>query len=1036
MTNQLELEAASETTSPERLVELAYTDISLARIVARNATTTPKFLELLSASADERTRQGVASNPNTPTNILLLLGEEFPGELLDNPVFPLWMLENPNCLIDFPLETVLSLLKYNAVPEWFLEWAASSNDGVVICTLLMNQRTPKTALQRINNNFSLIQDEVKLHINWDSEIEGLDNLVQEVRRKIADTCDAESRYSGKEERRFLQEIGIFPETFFKSLPEEDINYKLASDYLTPSHVLEMLLGDVSLIVREAALLNVNTPFNIVCEYKYQENAIKNLSTSGVILYELAQSRWVSIRKGVALHPNTPIEVLKKLAQDEDVQVRGVVALNLNTPIFLLQELALSYPDCVACHPFCPSEVLESLYQQRYSLDIIAKHPNTPIYILEELANSEYKSLVAQNPKISIPLFNKLARDASDEVRSVVAQNPSIPEAILARLETDTSQRVGNAVANQRTRQQKRNYIPDIPDYFQGLVFELPSQITSQAKNIASQLGIEDVPMVTRFQNQVIPERQLLLFNWEELQGNNSQNLKEQIYTAINPNSPSAALELLAQHCEEAVRHAVAINPSATANSLAILANDNNPNIRKAVASHQNTPIDILIKLAKDTVLAVQKTLIFNFNTPMRIIYELVDDSSLVISIVARLRYLPATTEFFEDIITKIITQVSDENIIKLVLSTRHLPQKLIQLILNTKYKSCYSSILAGHPNTPLKTILSILPKLSHHPITHIVQNLRDNFVLKLEITSEELAEILNIEDSLAFFVVRHPNISANVLAKLTTHHHEIVRLSVAKNDNTPLDSLKLLLQDDVKEVRDEALYTCRKNTSSQNNLQPLFDALEKVTKPKASPSTLAKLAHSQWIIVRETIALHPKTFSGLLEKLADDDSKVVRCAVATNQKIHVSLLEKLANDNNDEVKMAVIHNPTTPSSLLEYIAQQNNNKNFRMGFINYNPIHSHAIKHLIKRYTPQVGKFLATYAKKGSSLMRLSVFLHPLAPSKLLIDNHCSTTWWERYVIAINPSTPLHILSALAQDGNRIIRQTAIERLKVVEGEL
>lgn len=88
-------EAASESTSCDRLFELALACTDLARLVA-NHSAPPELLHELGDSRDLRTRENVATNPNTPTEILLNLGAEFPEQLLGNPVFFLLLLENLN----------------------------------------------------------------------------------------------------------------------------------------------------------------------------------------------------------------------------------------------------------------------------------------------------------------------------------------------------------------------------------------------------------------------------------------------------------------------------------------------------------------------------------------------------------------------------------------------------------------------------------------------------------------------------------------------------------------------------------------------------------------------------------------------------------------------------------------------------------------------------------------------------------------------------------------------------------------------------
>lgn len=116
-------EAENENTSQVRLEELARTSLELARIVAKNSNASTDLLSGLALSSDEITRKGVVSNPNTASDVLLKLGELFPRQLLDNPIFPLLILENPNLPENIPVATLRSLLKQDKVPYVFTSWA-------------------------------------------------------------------------------------------------------------------------------------------------------------------------------------------------------------------------------------------------------------------------------------------------------------------------------------------------------------------------------------------------------------------------------------------------------------------------------------------------------------------------------------------------------------------------------------------------------------------------------------------------------------------------------------------------------------------------------------------------------------------------------------------------------------------------------------------------------------------------------------------------------------------------------------------------
>ncbi|MEH2353470.1 hypothetical protein [Nostoc sp.] len=106
----------------------------------------------LALSTDQQTRQSVAGNPNTLVDVLLGLGAEFPSQLLDNPVFPLLLLENLNLVAEIPLPTLRSILKQENIPVYILEQAADQADLKVQLALVKNVQTPKGVLNRLTQS--------------------------------------------------------------------------------------------------------------------------------------------------------------------------------------------------------------------------------------------------------------------------------------------------------------------------------------------------------------------------------------------------------------------------------------------------------------------------------------------------------------------------------------------------------------------------------------------------------------------------------------------------------------------------------------------------------------------------------------------------------------------------------------------------------------------------------------------------------------------------------------------------------------------
>ena len=111
--------------NPSALEELAGQSKDLDRKLALHPRAGGALLSRLAQSADKGTRRNVALNPQTPINVLLTLAPTFPGELFQNPVFDLLLLEAPNFLDELPVTVMKNILRRPDCPDSFLNWAAS-----------------------------------------------------------------------------------------------------------------------------------------------------------------------------------------------------------------------------------------------------------------------------------------------------------------------------------------------------------------------------------------------------------------------------------------------------------------------------------------------------------------------------------------------------------------------------------------------------------------------------------------------------------------------------------------------------------------------------------------------------------------------------------------------------------------------------------------------------------------------------------------------------------------------------------------------
>lgn len=452
----LQQEAVHESTSCARLIELSKISTLLAQLVAKNSSAPSKLLRELSNSSDVITRQNVAANPNTPTDVLLNLGGEFPEQLLNNPIFSLSWLENPKLFDVIPQTTLLSLLKQESVPVFLLKSAVKRLDSKVqsvaeedFCDVMtlnlnfkaqlelaiaMNAQTPKTLLEKLAySQYVEVQKTAQLHINISEEMtSGWDEAARDAIRTTTFTDPLARGFSQYIEN--LEKRGLIPEYVLKQLVEHQdktIRSIVAHNCDTSVNLLEGLAQDKGNCVPEGAAKNPNTPLNVLTQR----------------LEQLAQDGNVIQRWHVASNPNTPLKLLEQLAQDENGVVREAVALHPNTPVSLVLEITLKrYSQdswlslsrfLVLLHPQAPAKALAEnsrslVWLERYA---IAQNANTPTDTLKALAldanrivraaaKANLNRIVPATAKANLPSRNPTRAEAEQLYQQAVQQKQS------------------------------------------------------------------------------------------------------------------------------------------------------------------------------------------------------------------------------------------------------------------------------------------------------------------------------------------------------------------------------------------------------------------------------------------------------------------------------------------------------------------------------------------------------------------------------------------------------------------------------------
>lgn len=574
--SSLQQEAADEKTSSDRLFELSSENVELTRQVAKNPTTLPELLQALATSSDATTRFHVAANPNTPTDVLLNLGSEFPEALLDNPIFSLLSLENPNLVHEIPLTTLRSLLQCETVPVSFLEQAANNSDMEVHLAVATNVQTPQTVLAKLMHNYGEVSNAAQLHVSLAGEMT-----------------------SGWHEAA----LNAIATTDFTFTPYLDTNFKpeqcieqLENRGLIPAFVIEQLAKHEHKSIRQLIARNPNLPVLLLEQLAQDEEkdvrckVAANPKTPTQFLEQLALDADKQVRRDVAKNRNIPIQLLDKLARDSDDGVRECVASNCNTPVWLLERLARDDDEfvrqTVANNPKTPVRCLKQLVWDDFDFTrwAVASNPSTPVPFLEQLAQDSdrsFRGYIAQNPNIPIQLLEQLAQDSDPDVRMCVAQNPNTPSWLLEKLARDEAYFVRAFVASNPNTPVHllEKWAQDDDSSFHGYVARNPNTPVRLLEQLA-----QDEDSVRRFILQN-PRTSVQLF----------LELILEIYT--HSFTPSVISFLVLSPC--LVRFLVLLHPQAPAQALA----DNFRSLvwleRYAIAQNSNTPLITLQALAKD-----------------------------------------------------------------------------------------------------------------------------------------------------------------------------------------------------------------------------------------------------------------------------------------------------------------------------------------------------------------------------------------------------------------------------------------------------
>ncbi len=257
--------------------------------LATNPSTNPQILRELASSMSWDLRRLVASNPNTPTDILWQLAVDFPETVLTNPIFELLQLEHLQLAAEIPACALTSMLQCDRVPAAFMEYAVSQQDYSLWLAVAYNLITPGALLK---------------------------NLAQKARNQDRELIRAVAAHPNTPPQLFAEIINI----------GAGVAQIVAENPYTPIAILKKLLSmygkdhDLQGVFTTLVALHPQIDTKLSIEMQLAPtlataqalSLAKQPNTTTAQLVELSHTEWNVLLLAIVRHPNTPTAIVEQI----------------------------------------------------------------------------------------------------------------------------------------------------------------------------------------------------------------------------------------------------------------------------------------------------------------------------------------------------------------------------------------------------------------------------------------------------------------------------------------------------------------------------------------------------------------------------------------------------------------------------------------------------------------------------------------------------------------------------------------------------
>lgn len=598
----------------------------------------------------------------------------------------------------------------------------------------------------------------------------------------------------------------------------------------------------------------------------KESLAIDARTPSAVLDELGRDSAISVRLGVASHPNTRPSTLHGLGHDTEKSVRAAALTQL------LRLAAIESSADAVRRPNTSPQLLAVIAEDlhRYSTE------------LQELCGTGYDSSNRPGPRIEVLV--ELAKSQNPAARAEVAESRFAPSSLLDSLVRDADETVRIAVAgNSSAKPGALNALLEDPS---ATVRERVALRMDLSAAHLVQLARDTEPDVRRAAagNQNTPEKTLLGL---------ASDPDVEVRLVVARGAGRVLQFGILDRLEDGVR-------DTPEEALRTLARDDEPRVRMAVASNPRLPMDAFVALAGDPDTAVREH----------------------VGRVIERGYRNATTDHLPRYGEKLdgpmvpadalslLADVGHLQIRRAVAQHPHVPADLLARMLDDKQLFDWDSEDRDSP----------WGEWTLMPFSVLYERTWE--------TEREWRAIAGVENPEARMVIAyHHKTPRKILKQLACDPVEEVRASVLQNPRLSASVLRRLIDDPSPAIAAKAVESFEENASRYENVLELFmDARSPEVRAAvaqsehANPEWLEQLARDDADQVRAAAAGNANTPAQSLVILAADPHEDVVDAVVKligRNVLPAPTLEVLAAAENPRARAAVAINRSVPDTSLK-----------------------------------------------------------------------------------------------------------------------